>query len=85
MAKVKKLKKDELEKLQGLNNQFQGAKLQLGDLEISKHNLLEQVKGLKLQFAQLEADLIKAYGDTVVIDLKSGEVKEKQVNGENKQ
>jgi hypothetical protein len=50
----------------------------LGDLELQKQLILEQVSIIKNKFAQTEKELIEKYGDSAVINLQSGEITEKE-------
>lgn len=75
---MKKVEKQELENLQELNSNFIKLKTQLGDLELQKQLILEQVSIIKNKFAQIEKELIEKYGDSAVINLQSGEITEKE-------
>ena len=75
---MKNLEKKELEKLQTLNSDFVKMKTQLGDFELQKQMVIEQVQSIKSQFAALEKKLIKKYGDNTVINLQTGELKERE-------
>lgn len=74
----KKVEKQELESLQKLNKEFNKIKLQLGDLSLQKHSLCLQVERIKGEFQVLEKDLMEKYGVDAVINLETGEVKEKE-------
>tara|TARA_R110000787_G_scaffold269532_1_gene376361 strand:+ start:372 stop:608 length:237 start_codon:yes stop_codon:yes gene_type:complete len=73
-----KLSKEELSKLQELNNAFTQAKISLGDAEIQKVAILTSIQEIKKDFAALENELIKNYGDQSVINLQTGEVTDKK-------
>jgi len=75
---MKKVEKQELENLQELNSNFIKLKTQLGDLELQKQLILEQVSIIKNKFAQTEKELIEKYGGSAVINLQSGEITEKE-------
>jgi len=81
---MKKIKKEELENLQALNTEFNKVKTQLGDLTLQKHGLCLKVEQLKKQFQEAEQGLMKTYGENAVVNLETGEVKEKEKDGENK-
>ena len=68
----------ELEKLQQLNSDFVNAKTQLGDLEIQKSFIIGKVEVIRGEFAKLEEELLKKYGENSVINLQTGEIKEKE-------
>jgi len=75
---MKKVEEKELEKLQQLNSDFVNAKTQLGDLEIQKSFIIGKVEVIRSEFAKLEEKLLKKYGENSVINLQTGEIKEKE-------
>tara|TARA_B110000977_G_scaffold73460_1_gene99439 strand:+ start:662 stop:901 length:240 start_codon:yes stop_codon:yes gene_type:complete len=75
--KVKTVEDKELKLLQELNSNFQKIKNQLGDLELQKQIILENVTEIKKQFKSLEIELIEKYGDNSVINLETGIITEK--------
>ena len=75
---MKNLKKTELVELQTLNSDFVNLKTKLGDLELQKHLVIEQVQEVRKKFADLEAKLVKKYGENTTINLQTGEIKEKE-------
>jgi hypothetical protein len=85
MKKVekRKLEAEELSQLQELQNTFQGYKMQLGESELQKSMLLKEVDIVKEDFNKLENKFIEKYGLDSVINIKTGEITEKE-NGENK-
>lgn len=81
--KKDKLEAEELSQLQELQSTFQGYKMQLGELELQKSMLLKEVDDVKEDFNKLENKFIEKYGLDSVINIKTGEITEKE-NGENK-
>ena len=73
-----KLEAEELKSLQSLHTQFSQMKVMLGDLELKKGEVMEDIKHLKSLFADAETKLIEKYGPNSVINLQSGEVTEKK-------
>jgi len=69
---------DELSVIQTMNADFNKAKINLGDIEMEKHNILRAIDGLKAAFADHEKTLISKYGADAVINLQTGEVTKKQ-------
>jgi predicted nucleic acid-binding Zn-ribbon protein len=65
-------------KLQTLNSDFVNLKTQLGDLELQKHLIIEQVQEVRKKFSDLEVNLVKKYGENTTINLQTGEIKEKE-------
>mgnify|MGYP003629998848 FL=1 len=80
---MKKIKDEELKYLQDLNIEFNKIKTQLGDITLQEHGLVLQVQEIKLQFQQAEKGLMETYGENAVINLETGEVKDKK-DGEDK-
>lgn len=76
-----KLETKELETIKDLNKEFSTLKVSLGDAELQKLVIIEKVQALKLNYQDLEDQLIKKYGSNSVIDLETGEVKQKEENG----
>ncbi len=76
---MKKLTEEEFKEIKEMQKNFQNAKLTLGDLEITKKSVLDQVGDMKVQFAQIESSLIEKYGVDSVIDMSTGEIKDKDV------
>ena len=75
--KVKTVEDKELKLLQELNANFRKLKGQLGDLELQKQVVLENVSEVKKNFTHLENELIQKYGDNSVINLETGIITEK--------
>ncbi len=75
---VKKVTNEELSKLQEIQTQFQSLKLQLGDIELHKQSVINDVNELKSQFGLLEKTLMKKYGEKSVVNIKTGEITEKE-------
>ena len=75
--KVKTVEDKELKLMQELNSNFKKLKGQLGDLELQKQMVLENVSEVKKDFTHLENELIQKYGDNSVINLQTGIITEK--------
>lgn len=73
-----KLTQEELTKVQEMNTRFTKAKLTLGDLELTKHEMLREIDNLKLEFDENERQLIAKYGVDAVINIKTGEITHKK-------
>lgn len=72
-----KLETKELETIKDLNKEFSTLKVSLGDAELQKLVIVEKIQALKTNYKNLEDQLIKKYGSNSVIDLETGEVKQK--------
>ena len=73
-----KLTKEELGRVQELNNAFSQAKMALGEMELKRHGMLKEMDNLRGSFAEEEQKLISKYGADSVINLQTGEVTEKK-------
>ena len=67
-----------MEALQSLISEFEQGKLKLGDLELQKSIIISNIGTIKQKFAEEEQKLINKYGDNSVINLKTGEITEKE-------
>ena len=72
----KQLSKEQLELLQGLQNEFNQAKINIADTEIKKAGLLTGLSEVQKKFAEQEQILMKEFGENAVINLQTGEVKD---------
>lgn len=70
--------KEELDKIQGMNADFAKAKMALGELELNKQGILNQINTMRQEFFEYEKMLIVKYGQDSVINLQTGEVTKKQ-------
>tara|TARA_R110000782_G_scaffold10507_1_gene32748 strand:+ start:894 stop:1139 length:246 start_codon:yes stop_codon:yes gene_type:complete len=81
---MNKIEEQELKNLQELNAEFTKLKSQLGDLSLQKHGACLRVEELKTEFQHAERSLMEKYGVDSVINLETGEIKEKEKDGEDK-
>lgn len=75
MAKVKKLNKEELEKVTELTNKANQIAMQLGSLDVQKSLLREQFKENNVLIEESKKELMEKYGN-ISIDLKDGTISE---------
>lgn len=68
------LTQEELDLIRDMNNRFTKAKISLGDIELTKYELMKEVDKLKIEFEANEKALIEKYGADAVINVKTGEV-----------
>lgn len=68
---------EELETIQELQKSFTKAKIALGDIELTKQDLLNEIAKLKEDFIANEKTLIDKYGIDAVINVKTGEITQK--------
>lgn len=64
-------------KITSLVSQFNNLKLQLGDTYLNQQSLLMKIDEVKVQYAEVEKELMEAYGKDAVINIETGEVTEK--------
>ena len=79
MELKRQLTEQELKQIQDLQADFTKAKITLGDLELEKQGILKHIDSLKAVFAENEKVLIEKYGANAVINIKTGEVTDKEV------
>ena len=72
---VSKVSEEHLEKLTQANTNFVNAQRKLGELEMQKYKIHKSLEIALEGFKYLEKELIEEYGDDVVINLESGEIK----------
>tara|TARA_R110002012_G_scaffold236152_1_gene409871 strand:+ start:72 stop:314 length:243 start_codon:yes stop_codon:yes gene_type:complete len=75
---MKKITDKELESLKKMTTEFNSLKTQLGDLTLQKHGVCLRVEELKAEFVALEESLMETYGADSVINMETGEIKEKE-------
>ena len=68
---------EELDKIQAMNADFSKAKMALGELELNKQGILNQINAMRQDFYDYEKMLINKYGQDSVINLQTGEVTKK--------
>lgn len=73
---MEKIETKELEKVNEINKEFMSLKTSVADAELQKHVALHKISSLQSEFKELEAELVKKYGDNVTINLETGEIKE---------
>jgi regulator of replication initiation timing len=76
-----KIAEKELQELQGLHAEFNKIKSQLGDIALQEHALCLKTEAIRKSFQDLETGLMEKYGENAVINLETGEVKQKEDNG----
>lgn len=71
------LSAEELEFIRKGSAEYNKIKMSLGDLELQKYNLLKEASKIVESFNKNEESLIKKYGADSVINMQTGEVKQK--------
>lgn len=78
---AKKIKKEELTKLQDLVKNYNQHQLKLGELEVEKHGLLHGVSNIQQDLQKFQDELRETYGD-VSIDINDGKIKKNEPSKE---
>ena len=71
------LTKEELEKIQVMQNEFNKLKIQVADAELQKQSALRNIELLRGEFGKHEQELMAKYGEDAVINVQTGEVTKK--------
>lgn len=71
------LEQQELDTIRAMQNEFVKQKIALGDLELSKSQVLANIDKLKKEFDVHEIKLVEKYGADAVINMQTGEVTQK--------
>ena len=74
----KKLTPEELQNLQALNQEFTQVKLKLADSVYQQVLFTKDLDVIRDKFSVVEKELAGKYGENSVIDLATGEVKDKE-------
>ena len=79
-AKPEKITDEQLTKVQDTVNSINRAQLEIGNIEVRKHEMMHQIAGLRDNLALLQGEFEKEYG-TFDIDIQTGAINYKE-NGE---
>ena len=71
LSKPEKVTNEELNKIQNLISAANKAQIDVGGIELQKHNILHQIATIQDQIVLLKDELKKSYG-TDDIDIKTG-------------
>ena len=72
--------KEQLQKIQDTVNNLNRAQLDIGMMEIKKHEMTHKVAGLRDELVLLQSELEKEYG-TFDVDIQSGTINYPKENG----
>ena len=75
--KPEKITDEQLERVQSTVNNINRAQLEIGSMEVKKHELMHQVAGNRDQLTLLQAEFEKDYG-TYDIDIQTGKINYKE-------
>ena len=80
-AKPEKITDEQLEKVQQVVNGINRANLEIGSIEVKKHEMMHGIAGLWDQLKALQDEFQKEYG-TFDIDIQDGTINYTKENGE---
>lgn len=69
---------EELEFIKSGTQEFTKIKINLGDIELQKQGLIKQADSIMEAFRNNEKILVAKYGENAVINMQTGEVKQKE-------
>lgn len=72
---MQELTKEELELLQRLVTEYNNVKIKIADTFISQDTLLKEIESMKASYIKEEKKLLEKYGDDIVINVQTGEIK----------
>ncbi len=72
---MQELTKEELELLQRLVTDYNNVKIKIADTFIAQDTLLKEIESMKASYIKEEKKLLEKYGDDVVINVQTGEIK----------
>ena len=79
--KAEKITDEQLEKVQNTVNGINRTQLEIGSMEIKKHEMMHRVAGLRDELTVLQSEFEKEYG-TFDINIQDGTINYPQENGE---
>ena len=79
--KPEKITAEQLEKVQNTVNSINRAQLEIGSIELKKHEMMHQIAGLRDELTLLQTEFDKEYG-TFDINIQDGTINYPAENGE---
>ena len=79
--KPEKITDEQLEKVQSTVNNINRAQLELGSMELKKHEMMHNIAGLRDELKVLQSEFEKEYG-TFDINIQDGTINYPKENGE---
>ena len=80
-SKPEKITDDQLKRVQSAVNNINRAQLEIGSLEVQKHEMMHNIAGLREELAKLQNEFEKEYG-TFDINIQDGTINYLEENGE---
>jgi len=72
-SKPEKITDEQLEKVQNTVNTINRAQLEIGSMEVKKHEIMHQLASIREQLSALQKDFEKEYG-TFDVDIQTGKI-----------
>ena len=79
--KPEKITNEQLEKVQDTVNNINRSQLEIGSMEVKKHELMHSIAGLRDELTLLQTEFEKEYG-TFDININDGTINYEEENGE---
>ena len=79
--KAEKISEEQLKKVQKTVNSMNRTQIEIGSIEVRKHDLLHSVAGLRDELSLLQQELEKDYG-TYDVNIQNGTINYPKENGE---
>ena len=79
--KPEKITKEQLDRVQDTVNNINRAQLEIGSMEVKKHELMHNVAGLRDELTLLQNEFEKEYG-TFDVNIQDGTINYQEENGE---
>jgi hypothetical protein len=79
--KAEKISEEQLKRVQDTINNINRTQLDMGSIEIQKHEMLHRVAGLRDELSLLQGEFEKEYG-TFDVDIQDGTINYPKENGE---
>ena len=80
-TKAEKITDEQLKKVQNTVNALNRSQLEIGSMEVKKHELMHQIAGLRDELTVLQGEFEKEYG-TFDINIQDGTINYPEENGE---
>ena len=79
--KAEKITDEQLKKVQDTVNSMNRAQLEIGSMEVRKHEMMHQIAGLRDELTVLQNEFEKEYG-TFDVNIQDGTINYSKENGE---
>jgi hypothetical protein len=79
-SKPEKISDDQLKKVQEIINDINRTQLEIGSIELRKHEAMHGIAGLRDELTLMQSEFEKEYG-TYDINIKDGTINYKEENG----